>query len=312
MPANQYGFNLAEVYSDAERIKGARMGNELNRLKLDEHKAGKERNALLQPIRAKAVQGDTDAQQQVMMLDPKNGPLFVKQVQEANKGKREQMAANIEQYGSQSASILQAMEQDPSAAMGAYKEWYKNAPPEFRKTMPTTNIKSWLELSVAKAQAADNLLAEYKTLDHGGESLLVKGSQIKERTKKPKTPAQLKSEKSGDLQALKTGGSIIARVLGGKWTLNDQTGETEYIGLDDSGNRKALAAHVRMVEIMEQSGTNPAAAAKQALEELGMDFPAPDTGAKAPPPLTPGPSAQRTPKSRYTVDPATGQIVELK
>lgn len=311
MPANQYGFSLAEALGDAERIKGARMTNELNRMKLDEHKADKARNALLQPIRAKAAQGDTKAQQQLIGLDPENAPKFIKSVQDAKKGDLELMEKNVEAYGNQSAAILQTLERDPDMAMQAYKEWYASAPPEFRKTMPTTNIKSWLELSLAKATAMDDYLAEYKGVTHGNENLLIKGNKIVERTPKALTPEELKAKGISTAQ-INAVSRLITGTMGGDF-IETPDGGMRYVGLDDSQARKAMAATTRAIELIEQMGPgSEAKASQQAMQELGLEFPEPTTASNKPAPAVSNEgSTERTAKSRFMFDPATGKIVEL-
>lgn len=312
--ANRLGFSLGEALRDAEAIKAARMENTINRLKLDEYKADKEAQAQLAPIRMGAAQGDSAATARLMALDPENAPKFIEMVNSAKKSQREEMAARVDEYGGQSAAILETLGRDPDQAMSAYKEWYKGASPEFRATMPTTNIKPWLEHSVAKATAMDDLLAEYKTARFGQEDLLIKGSQIKDRATRPLTPAQLKAMEgkgAGGIKdaEIKTIASIINRTMGGDFILGPD-GELKFVGLTDEQSRSATAALTRAVELRAERGEgSQASAAMDAMKEFGLSFPEPSS--RAPAAAAKSNLYERKPTSKFQLDPVTGQYKQL-
>lgn len=298
--ANQYGFSLAEVYKDAEQIKGARMQNELNQMKLEDYEAQKQNNALLAPIRQKAVSGDKNAQKTLMALDPKSGPEFIKAVQSAKKGDLELMQSSIDQMGSMASSILETYEnRSPEDAMRMYKDWYRSVDPEARKQMPTTNIKGWLTDTLTKATAMDQFLSEHKVMNYGDKQLLTKGNRIIDQTDKPKSAADMKAMGVQD-KDIRTAARLINQTYGGKFQMMPD-GNVQFTGLSDESNRKAMSALVRTVEIMREQNVDSATASKMAMEEMGTQFPNPvKQGSKT-----------RQSTSRYSFDPATGSVAEL-
>lgn len=297
--ADQYGFSLGQVMRDAEAIKGARQTNELNRMKLDAAKASQKTNALLRPLRQKAVGGDSEALQQVLALDPKGGAEFASAVQNAKRDELETLESQIDYMGNQAAGILQTLDKDPEQAMESYKNWYRSAPANIRKEMPTSNIKAWLQDAIGKATAMDRYVSEIKVSKFGGEDVMTKGGQIIERTKRPKTKAEIDAMGVPDKE-IRTMANIISSTYGGEWVTGPD-GESRFVGLSDEQNKKAMAALVRAVDLRNEIGPgSQAKAAQQAMQELGESFPRPDTR-----------RVQR-PTSRFALDESTGQVRALK
>ena len=118
MAANKYGIDLASLYSTAEAVKGARTRNRLAALDLQERereieerpmreKIAREQAGLQAETRYLAAQGDQDAQQQLMAIDPEGAPDFLDAVYKADDRQLAAIRENVENVGRLSNYVLQ-------------------------------------------------------------------------------------------------------------------------------------------------------------------------------------------------------------
>ncbi len=308
MAANRFGIDLGDIYARSENVKSQRINNELARMKMDAYTQNREdqrsekeratqRNALMVPIRQQAAEGNEDARARLMALDPENGPAFVEKLGKIDKKELENLQQSFEIIGSNAAAILR--EQDPEVQLSMYQDWYNGAPKALRARMPKTNVRKFLEKSLAQVTAMDELTSEVKSVRFGGEDILYKGNREIGRATRP---ISSKSGKAGDSSVsdteIKTMGKLITQAYGGKFVRTPE-GDLVFTGLDDTQNRKAMAALTRAVELRNEMGPGSQAKASQmAMEEFGTEFP------------SPGRPDAKKPKGRYKLE--NGQKFELQ
>lgn len=292
MPANRLGIDLGEVYSDAERIKGQRLNNEYARMKMDsltedraiardDRRRQQNQNMLMLPLREQAARGDEDARAKIIAIDPKGGPAFIEKLNTLDKQGIDALEKNLDVIGNMAATILQ--EKNPERQIEMYKQFYEQAPEAMRRRMPKSNIIGFLKQSLAQVTAMDQLTSEVKSVRFGGEDILYQGNKEIGRAKRPMTASEKEAATGVPDKEIRTMGKLITQTLGGKF-VRDSQGELVFTGLDDTQNRKGMAALNRAEELRNE-GMPITEAAKQALEEFGTDFPKrqikPPTEAKA-------------------------------
>lgn len=164
--ANQFGFDLGEVYRDIETIKGARLQNKgaqtqnkLSALNLTEaERVAKERpgkEAALNDARNLAAGGNEEAKRKLLVLDPKGGPAFIKAIDGMDDRKKAQVKEKIDEMGNMTAAVLNAA---PEKRPMLYSQLRSMMPPESQAAMPEQYNESFLTLSIAKLRSMEDSL----------------------------------------------------------------------------------------------------------------------------------------------------------
>lgn len=189
MAANQYGIDMAEIYRTTAAVKGVRTQNKLNELqlseaqyKVDQRPIEQERKNKLTALRQQSVTGDVDAQQQLLALDPENGPSFIDAISKMDETKRAGVKRNVDEIGRGSMFVLNG--KTPEEQAQRYQTLRENLSPEAAAGLPEVYDPSFMELALSKATAMDKLLESPKSVSVGGEDILYKGGREIERGKK--------------------------------------------------------------------------------------------------------------------------------
>ena len=192
MAANQYGIDMADIYRTTAAVKGARTQNKLADLqlseaqyKVDQRPIEQERQNKLSGLRQESVGGSVDAQQQLLALDPKNGPSFIDAIGKMDEAKRAGVKRNIDEIGRGSMFVLSG--KTPEQQLQRYETFRENLSPEAAAGLPEVYDPAFMELALSKAAAMDKLLESPKSVSIGGEDVLYKGGREIERAKKPAT-----------------------------------------------------------------------------------------------------------------------------
>lgn len=190
MAANQYGIDMADIYRTTAAVKGARTRNKLADLqlseaqyKIDQRPIEEEKKNKLTALRQQSVTGDVDAQQQLLALDPENGPQFIDAIGKMDETKRAGVKRSIDEIGRGSMFVLNG--KTPEEQAQRYQTLKENLSPEVAAKLPETYDPAFMELSLSKATAMDKLLEAPKSVGVGGEDVLYRGGREIERADKP-------------------------------------------------------------------------------------------------------------------------------
>lgn len=262
MPANRFGIDVAGLYSNVENIKGARTRNRMANLQLGEaerivaerpekERLAKKHQSNVFSLRQQAVQGDEDAQKQLLAIDPEGGADFLEAVDKMGEREREQAKQQIAEMGSMTATILQAPEERRAQL---YQQMLGMLPQESAAKMPPEYDPDFLEISLAKLRSMDDILS-VKSVSFGKEDILVKGGREVERADKPVKKGKGGGSGSGSGSGgLKSSGESLmyrqaAELLGG---IFDQ--QNKITNLDPQTRNTVQAIATRATEIYEEKG----------------------------------------------------------
>lgn len=261
-----YGVDIGQAYATAENIKGARTRNKLAELQLKKAEqeeanrpAMQERNKLITGLRKKAVTGDTDAQGQLLAIDPKGGAEFIQALSKMNESQIEKTKQTVEDVGRMSATVLNA---PPERQATLYKQMLSMLPESSRSKMPAEFDPDFMQLSLSKATAMDKLLENPKAIKVGGEDVIYQqGREIA----RAKTPEKQTDSKGGELKSADE--SLMyrqaAELMGGMF---DESGNLR--ALDPSIRPKVQQIATRATELFRQGGITRSQAVTMAAEEI--------------------------------------------
>lgn len=278
MAANQYGVDMADIYRTTAAVKGARTQNKLADLRLSEEEYKIAQRPVQQAfqnkltgLRQESVTGDVNAQQQLLALDPENGPSFINAIEGMDEAKRAAVKRNVDLMGRGANFVLSGatLEQQQQR----YATLLENLPPEASAKMPAEYSPEFMELSLSKAMSMNQLLEAPKSVGVGGEDILYKGGREIERGKKPTTKG---SGGSGSGQgnwkgstSINTIRKLTADLAGGLF--DERTGSITKL---QTGTRSDMQAVVDEASRLLQSGKvgNEAEAVTMAAQKLDVPY----------------------------------------
>ena len=284
MPANRFGIDMAELYRNKEAISGARTRNKMAELQLGEAEyqieqrpiiAAKQeaRNKLLTDVRGKASTGNIPAQQQLLTIDPENGPAFIDAVGKMSEEQRRIAKESVDTIGRYSATILNAA---PEKQALLYQQMLESLPEETRAKMPAEFNPQFLEMSLAKANTMDQILENPQAINVGDTDISYKGGREVERGKVP-----VKDSGSGSSSGSGSGGTKSAdeslmyrqagELLGG---IFDQQGN--ITNLDPTVRAKVQTIAEVATKLYNQGGLTRTEAVSRAAEKYGIEMPLTD------------------------------------
>ena len=270
MAANRFGIDVGELYRTKEVVEGARTRNRMASLQLGEaereiaerpekERLAKERNKLVTGLRQKAVTGDTDAQQQLLAIDPEGGATFIEAVGKMDDRRLKVAQQKVDEMGQMLATVLNAA---PEKQARLYQQMLTTLPPESVAKMPKELDLNFLELSLSKAMAMDKILENPKAVQVGGEDILYQRGKEIERGKRP-----VKTTGTGEGGVKSADESLMyrqaAELMGGMF---DEAGNLR--ALDPEVRPKVQAIATRASEIFKQGGVTRSQAVTMAAEEV--------------------------------------------
>jgi len=288
MPANKFGFSLGEVLSNVENIKGARNRNKLAALQLGEAEreieqrpikeaAAKKRNLMITDLRRKAVGGDQQAKNELMVIDSKDAQAFQDSLLKQTTKQKEAAKANIDEMARMSTWVLDA--KDENLAQERLNHVFKSMQPEVAERF-TTKFKNsgmtaleYADLSMRKTLDMKTLMSDPKVTQFGDEDIMTKlGSEVG-RTKTAKGKGGKGSSGSGGLKS--SDESLMYRQAAayfGGFT-DPATGEMSGILQNDVPRAQAIAAEAAKIKSANAS-ISISEAIQQAATKYGIEAPA--------------------------------------
>lgn len=274
--ANQYGIDLAGALGAAESIKSARTQNKLSALKLGDAErteverpakeaAATKRQNVLTDLRSKSATGDTDAQQQLLSVDPEGAPSFIEAVSKMDDRKIEATKKTVEEIGQLSAYVLQGSTTEEQQRR--YALMRKGVGADVQSKLPEAYDPQFMEMSLTKATAMDKILENPKAVNLGGEDILYKGGREIERAD---VPVKSGTSSSGEGGIKSADESLMyrqsAELLGG---LFDQAGN--ITNLDPEVRNKVQGIATEATTIFKQGGVTRTQAVKMAAQKYGLN-----------------------------------------
>lgn len=191
MATNRFGIDLAQIYQQKADLKGSQTRNKMASLQLGEAErkiaerpekeaAAKKRNLMVTDLRQKAVGGDQQARDQLLVIDS-SAKDFIDHIDQANDKQANQAKENIEQMGRMLNVVRNT--QDPAQREVKYQQARSMLPKETQAKMSLNYSDNEIDLTLAKLGLMADV-AEHKVLKFGGEDILYKdGKEIgRERT----------------------------------------------------------------------------------------------------------------------------------
>ena len=276
MAANQYGIDMADIYRTTAAVKGARTRNKLADLqlseaqyKIDQRPIEEEKKNKLTALRQQSVTGDVDAQQQLLALDPENGPSFIDAIGKMDETKRAGVKRNVDEIGRGSMFVLNG--KTPEEQAQRYQTLRENLSPEAAAGLPEVYDPAFMELALSKATAMDKLLEAPKSVSVGGEDVLYRGGREIERGKKPaaKGTGGTGGGNWKGSTSINTIRRLTADLAGGLF--DERTGSITKL---QTGTRSDMQAVVDEASRMLQSGesSNEAEAVTAAAQKLDVPY----------------------------------------
>lgn len=277
MPANQYGIDMGEIYRTTAAVKGARTANKLAELNLSE----KEYDIAQRPVReefqnkltglrttaATGGDGAMQAQEQLISLDPENGPKFIEALNTMDKTKREAIKRSIDEMGQMSGYVIQG--NTPQEQERRYQLVRNNMPEETKAKMPEQYDPQFMQLSLSKALTMDQLIEAPKVVSAGSKEQHYKlGSKVGEFSKPAKGGAG-----GGAGGGVKSGDESLiykqsAELLGG---IFDQGGN--LTNLDPETRNRIQEISAEAANIFQQKGNiTRSEAVKRAAKKFGFNI----------------------------------------
>lgn len=277
MAANRFGIDVGELYRTKEAIEGSRTRNRMAKLQLGEAEReieqrpireaeAKKRNVMLTGLRQKAVAGDTNAQQQLLAIDPEGGASFIDAVSKMDDRKLKFAQQKVDEMGQMAATVINAA---PEKQATLYQQMLTTLPPESVAKMPKELDLNFLEVSLSKAMAMDKILENPKAIQVGGEDVVYQRGKEIERGKRPvKAGAG-----TGGAGGLKSGDESLmyrqaAELLGGMF---DAAGNLQ--ALDPQTRTKAQAIATEATNLFRQGGITRTQAVANAAKLYGIEMP---------------------------------------
>jgi hypothetical protein len=277
MAANQFGIDMGEIYRTTAAVKGARTANKLSELNLSEKEYDiaqrPKREAFqnkLTDLRGKAAfggEGSEVAQEQLLSLDPENGPKFIEALATMDTAKRDAVKRSVDEMGQMSGYVLQG--KTPEEQERRYQLVRGNMPEETQAKMPDVYDPQFMELSLAKSVSMDQLLEAPEVVSAGGKEQHYKGGvKVNEFNKPIKEGSGSGAGKGG----LKSGDESLmykqsAELLGG---IFDQSGN--ITNLDPDTRNKVQAVTTEATKIFRDGGVTRAQAVTQAAKKYGFNI----------------------------------------
>lgn len=288
MAANQYGIDLAEIYRNKEAVEGARTQNKMSRLKLGKMErleaerpakeaAERERKNTLTSLRQKSAGGDTNAQQQLLALDPEGGPKFIDAVSKMDDRQLEATKKTVEEIGQLSGYVLQGgTDQEKQRRYILVRQTIS---PEMQAKFPEAYDPEFMELSLSRAMTMDKLLENPSVITTGDTGEVWRaGKKVRDfstgkredRQSRENIAAKKSSGGSGGEMELKSADENTmyrqsAELLGGMF---DQSGN--ITNLDPSVRNKVQGIASEATKIYRQGGVTRSQAVSQAAKKFGV------------------------------------------
>jgi hypothetical protein len=273
MAANRFGIDVASLYQNQANIDGARTQNKMAALQLGEAErevaqrpmneaAAKKRNVMVTDLRQKAVGGDQEARDQLLVIDS-TAQEFITYIDKANAAQAKQSQDNIDQMG-RMLSVVQSVT-DPTKREAKYQQAKSMLPEAMQAKIPKNYDQNNVDLTLAKL----NLMAgisENKVLAFGGEDILYKDGKEVDRASRPETS-------SNSAGGLKSGDESLmyrqaAELLGGMF---DAQGNLQ--SLDPETRTKAQAIATEATNLFRNGGITRTQAVADAAKKYGIEMP---------------------------------------
>lgn len=270
MAANQYGIDMADIYRTTAAVKGARTKNKLADLNLSEKEydisqrpARQKRANFLTDLRGTAASGGEGADaamQQLVTLDPENGPKFIEALSAMDKNKREAVKRSVDQMGQMSAYVLQGG--SPEEQERRYSLVLSNMPEESKAKMPPNFDPNFMQLSLSKAVSMDKLLEAPKVVSAGTKE---QQYRLGRKTGEFDKPIK-KTSGSGGAGGLKSADESLmyrqsAEILGG---IFDQQGNITNLDPEVRNKVQAIATEAANIFVREGNITRSEAVTRAA------------------------------------------------
>lgn len=168
MPANQFGIDMGEIATiQANKQRTNILAQEMD-MKQQEFDAKQATEARLAPIRARIAAGDKTAVNEFAAIDPKGGSELMSMYQSADKAKREEIAARVEEYGRLSAGLAQKLstgkdDNERTAILQQFKGFLAQSSPELAAKIPdryTPEVAMMLQQGITQARTVKDLADE--------------------------------------------------------------------------------------------------------------------------------------------------------
>lgn len=285
--ANQYGFDLGNVLRTVEGVKSARQQREQSNQEMDwkrqdraaaerQSQQQQQRNALLARLRGRAASGDTEAQRELITIDPEGAKSFFDAYKALDERGQQQTRENLEMLGRTAAYIRNSPNPEQ-----AYQVARANLSPEAAEKMPEEYNPDWVEFSLARTQELSDLLENPQLITFGGEDRLYRGGRQVEATT---SNALLREQEKTEQEAIKAAekaapelsssdvNAIYRQALGLFETLVDQEGNPRLIDPNKTSDMQAITTEAaRLLQSGEAS--NIADAVTKAARKQGMRIP---------------------------------------
>lgn len=287
--ANQYGIDLGQMYSQVENIKSQRLANKSNQMDLDtktrleEERPAREAAALkrqntLSTLRQQSAAGDSAAAQQLISLDPENGPKFMEAVYKADDRQLEAMKRSVDEMGNISSFVLQGKTPEEQAAR--YARARQSVSPEIKQKFPEQYDPNFMQLSLSKAMSMDKILENPKAVTVGDEDILFKNGFEQERAKNPtkqNAAANIGGDSGGGTTVTDENSmhKFIKEQFATKFIKDPATGLLTPTVLEPDQKKKVQGIFREAVEIYNNAkgSMSRAEATTQALNKYGFDIP---------------------------------------
>ena len=278
MAANQFGIDMGEIYRTTAAVKGARTANKLSELNLSEKEYDiaqrPKREAFqnkLTDLRGKAAFGGRDsamAQEQLLSLDPENGPKFIEALATMDTAKRDAVKRSVDEMGQMSGYVLQG--KTPEEQERRYQLVRGNMPEETQAKMPDVYDPQFMELSLAKSVSMDQLLEAPEVVSAGGKEQHYKGGvKVNEFNKPIKEGSGSGSGKGGLKSADESFMQKAAvNIMGGMY---DREGNISMLSKIARGDVQAITT--KASELFAMGGITRSRAVTKAATDLGIEIP---------------------------------------
>lgn len=165
MPANQFGIDLGEIATIAQNQQRTNLLTQEVGNKQGEFDYKAKLQNQLAPIREKIAGGDQSALQQYAAIDPDGAEKISKVWEISDKAKRENMAANAEQYGRIASALTDklSISKDDNERSMILKQFKLGIPEQLRALIPdvyTPQVGTQLELAIKSARSVKDMADE--------------------------------------------------------------------------------------------------------------------------------------------------------
>lgn len=280
MATNRFGIDLAQIYQQKADLKGSQTRNKMASLQLGEAErevsqrpekeaAAKKRNLMVTDLREKAVGGDQQARDKLLVIDS-TAKEFISHIDKADAKQAKQAQENIDQMG-RMLGVVQRVT-DPTEREAKYQQARSMLPEATQAKMPKNYNQNDVDLTLAKLNLMADV-AENKVLTFGGEDILYKDGKEIERANRPVKSGSGGSGSGG----LKSGDESLmyrqaAERLGGMF---DAAGNLQALDPETRGKVQGIATEA--TKIFQRGGVTRSQAVEEAAKLYGVEM-APQTG----------------------------------